>query len=391
MTTDSRRTSTPTAGERIGGLSWAHFLNDGAANFLPGILPAILLTLNLSVGLAGSIMAALLIGQGLQPFVGLVADRIGGRSLMIAGILGTSLGVVLIAFVHTVTVLVIALLLIGLCNSLFHPQMLAATRQIAARRQATAMSVVLVGGEIGRGLWPAIASFVVVLAGREWLAVLAIPGIATAFVLLRWAPVLSPQRKATAIDWRKNALPLGALVAFCSLRGLVVFTLITFLPLLWIHHGGSMTLGASLIAVFYVVGVIGNLGGGWLGDRIRKRSVLVVSMLATAAATALITIWTGFGLWILVAIGGVFVFSTLPLTVLIGQDIVPEARAFGSGLALGLANAIGAVGLLIISPLADAFGVEAPIWAAFGAAVIALGLAFAMPLPRREQRGTGDG
>lgn len=39
-------------------MSWAHFLNDGAANYLPGVLPAILISLNLSVALAGTIMAA---------------------------------------------------------------------------------------------------------------------------------------------------------------------------------------------------------------------------------------------------------------------------------------------------------------------------------------------
>ena len=38
-------------------MSWSHFVNDGAANFLPGVLPAILIGLNLPVALAGTLMA----------------------------------------------------------------------------------------------------------------------------------------------------------------------------------------------------------------------------------------------------------------------------------------------------------------------------------------------
>lgn len=34
-------------------LSWAHFLNDGAANYLPGILPVILVSMGLSTSFAG--------------------------------------------------------------------------------------------------------------------------------------------------------------------------------------------------------------------------------------------------------------------------------------------------------------------------------------------------
>ena len=44
---------------RLLGLGWAHFLNDGAANYLPGVLPAVLVSMGLSVSLAGTLMAAL--------------------------------------------------------------------------------------------------------------------------------------------------------------------------------------------------------------------------------------------------------------------------------------------------------------------------------------------
>jgi FSR family fosmidomycin resistance protein-like MFS transporter len=74
-------------GARLAGLAWAHLLNDGAANYLPGVLPVVLVSLHEPVRLAGVLIAALTIGQAAQPVVGWVADRVGGRSLVVAGLM----------------------------------------------------------------------------------------------------------------------------------------------------------------------------------------------------------------------------------------------------------------------------------------------------------------
>ncbi|MHB1434110.1 MAG: hypothetical protein ACYCVZ_18590, partial [Streptosporangiaceae bacterium] len=49
-------------------------------------------------------------------------------------------------------------------------------------------------------------------------------------------------------------------------------------------------------------------------------------------------------------------------TVLIGQDIFPENRSMGSGIALGLANAIGAVLVLGIGFLVNTHDVSTVFW-----------------------------
>ena len=141
---------------RLAGMSWAHFLNDGAANYLPGVLPAILISMNLSVALAGTIMAALLMGQALQPLVGLLADRVGGRIMVVAGLAGSSLGGALVGFVSGFWSLLAVLALIGIYNSFFHPQALAGIRQLGGKKPGMAMSAFMVGGEVGRGVWPVI-------------------------------------------------------------------------------------------------------------------------------------------------------------------------------------------------------------------------------------------
>lgn len=368
---------------RLSGLSWSHFLNDGAANYLPGVLPAILIQLHLSVALAGTIMAALLIGQGLQPLFGLLADRIGGRILTVCGLLGSSLGGALLGLVASVPWLIVVLVMIGVSNAMFHPQALAAVRSLAGARRGLAMSVFLVGGEIGRGVWPVLAGALITSGGRFWLCALALPGLLTLPWLLRWAPALPARRTdAQPIAWAQHARPLALLVAFCALRAFVIFALITLMPLIWAAQGGALTVGASLITVVLVVGIVGNLGGGWLSDRMGSRLILVVSLLATAGLTAVFMAANGPWLWLIGGALGIVLFATLPLTILIAQDILPENPSFGAGMALGLANALGALGVIAVGPVAAAYGAVGALWMAVAAALVAAIIGFIVPVHR---------
>lgn len=373
------------ADTRLAGLSWSHFLNDGAANYLPGILPALLVQMDMSVALAGTIMAALLVGQGLQPLVGLIGDRIGGRAFVVAGLFGSSAGGALISVVDSPLLLMCVLVLIGISNSLFHPQALAGVRLLAHRRQGTAMSVFLIGGEVGRGVWPAVASWVVVRWGMDMLWVLALPALFTLPLLWHWAPSLPARdREVAPIAWRRHAKPLSLLVAFCALRALMIFSVITFVPVLWSAGGGSLTAGASFITVLMVIGVIGNLAGGRIADFSGTRPILVTAMAAACLLLVLFVQLDGYWLWVVLAALGIALFSTLPLTILIAQDVLPENRSFGSGLALGLANALGALAVIVLGPVAEYWGAAAPLWVAAACAAVALVLALILPNHRPD-------
>ncbi|HZD66154.1 MAG TPA: MFS transporter [Acidimicrobiales bacterium] len=349
------------------GMTWAHLLNDGAANYLPGVLPAVLVSLHAPVRLAGVLIAALTVGQALQPVVGWVADRIGGRSLVVTGLLLNSLGGGLLGFAHRMGVLITLLLLIGIGNSFFHPQALAGVRSMLAGRRGLLMAVFLVGGELGRGLWPTVASLVVVHLGLSGLWVVALPGILTVPLLFRWAPPLPPRsRQGQRRRGRHRAWPLSLLIAYRSARALTTYALVTFIPILWHLRGGTLVEGASVITTMLVVGVIGNLGGGHLADMLGRRPVLVASAIATAALIVPVVILQGAAMWLSAGLLGIAMFLTAPTTVLIGQDLFPENRSMGSGIALGLANGIGAVLVLVIGLLVTSNGVEPVLWVVAG-------------------------
>ncbi len=372
---------------RLLGLSWAHLLNDGASNYLPGVLPAVLATLGEPVRMAGVLVTALTIGQALQPVTGRLADRIGGRSLVLLGLFMTSAGGGLLGVAHNTATLIVLLVLIGIGNSFFHPQAVAGVRSMLAGRQGLLTSVFLVGGEIGRGLWPTAASLVVAHLGLLDLWIVAIPGLVTVPFLLRLVPALPPKPShGRAIRLREHARPVGLLVGYQGTRTLAIYAFVTFIPILWTSRGGSLVSGASIITTMTVVGVVGNLAGGQLADRLGRRPILLGSALATAALIVPVAYLPGPWVWIVAALLGIAVFFTSSTTVLLGQDIFPENPSMGSGIGLGFANGLGAL-LVFIIGLGIGSNVLAVFWVLAGlslaSAVLTLAFDSALMHPPR--------
>ncbi len=346
----------PTSGTfRSGGwgplatLSWSHLLNDGASNYLPGVLPAVLTSVGEPVQMAGGLMAVLVAGQTLQPVAGWVSDRLGGKAMVSAGLALTSIGGGLLGVVNSTALLIVVLALIGAGGAFFHPQALAGVRKMLAGRHGLITSVFLVGGEIGRGVWPTVAGFIVATLGLGGLWILAVPGLVTLPLLYHHTPRLDPKpHSGEPIAWRAQRRPLALLVAYRSIQALVAYAMATFIPIRWHLRGGSLVAGASIITTMITVGIIGNLLGGHLVDRIGRRPVMVASAVAIAVLIVPVTYVGGAWLWISAGGLGIALFLATTATILIGQDIFPGNASMGSGIALGFTNGIGALALFIV-------------------------------------------
>jgi FSR family fosmidomycin resistance protein-like MFS transporter len=366
---------------RLAVLTFAHFLNDGAVNFLPGVLPAVLVRLALPNADAGLIMSALLVGQGLQPFMGWLSDRYGQGWFFVPGLSLSLLGGALVGLADRFWVLIAILFAIGIGNAAFHPPGLAMARRIAREERASfVMSVFLVGGEIGRGLGPLLASLLILGWGFHGLLILAVPILCFVPLLprtIRPAAHRVPHPiPATQRSWTRRVRPLWPLLLFAGLRATLVYASVTFIPILWHDRGGSLIVGASLVSVQLIVGVVGNLGGGWLADRLGRRPLLVLMGLLSPLLLGVYLVlpmpWAYLDLGVL----GISLFATLPVTILIGQDRSQGEPAFGSGVALGLGNALGAMGLLALGALIPLVGVEGALGGAIAAGLLAVPVAW---------------
>jgi FSR family fosmidomycin resistance protein-like MFS transporter len=378
---DHSDTSAQSTRATLSVMAWAHFLNDGYINYLPAVLPVLLGKLDIPLALVGSLILALQgLGSILQPFMGWGADRMGGRIFILVGLGLSMLGASLIGLAPNYGLLLGLLLVAGLGNSIFHPQALASARTLAQGRAGLMMSLFLIGGELGRGIWPSVAGLLVAGLGLHGLWLFAIPGALT-LVLLAWlAPSLPPQPHRSALTaWSEQRGAVLALVGFVGLRGMTMFGVVTFVPLLWHERGGSLIGGASLISVMLVVGILGNLLGGALADRIGRRPILIGSSLLSALFLAFFLFTHGFWLWVALALLGVAVFATAPVTMLVGQDLFPASQSTGSGIALGVGNALGAVAVFAFSFAAPQYGLGAVLWFIAGLSLLGLPLAWILP------------
>ncbi len=371
------------ASTRLGlaALAWAHFLNDGYINYLPAVLPVLLERFHIDLALVGSLILAIQgIGSLLQPIIGWRADRAGGRSYVLLGLGMSALGASVIGLAPGYWPLLGFLTIAGLGNAAFHPQALASARSITGKREGTAMSIFMIGGELGRGLWPVVAGLLVISLGLHSLWLFAIPGAITLLLLLRFVPRLpSQQTQAVRKAWQNNRGSVLALVGFVGLRQMVSYGVVTFVPLLWYARGGSLVAGASLISVMLVVGILGNFSGGILADRVGRRPVIISSSLFSGGLVALFLFSHGVWLWASLGLLGIAVFATAPVTILIGQDLFPKSHSLASGIALGAGNAAGALAVFVLGFVADAYGISAAMWWIAGLSLLGLPLAWVLP------------
>jgi len=206
-------------------------------------------------------------------------------------------------------------------------------------------------------------------------------------LLLPHLPPQRPSARPASPSPRGPEANLGkvvSIVAFQGLRATATFGLMTFVPLLWHQRGGSLVGGASLLTALLVVGIVGNLAGGWLADRVGRRLLLVISSLLGAGLLALFVHSQGVASWISMGLTGIALFSSLPVAMLISQDAFPGRRSMASGLALGSGNAVGALVTFGLGPVAAHLGLVVVFWLLVAALLLSVPIAALLPGRRGE-------
>lgn len=345
----------------LAGLAWLHFISDGASNFLPGVLPAVLVAVDRPPALAGVLMFALVAGQALQPVAGLFHRALGGHRLLWLGATGTAIGLGLVGSTPDLPWLLVVLAMIGVANACFHPQALATARAYAGRRGHFGVALMLLGGEIGEGAWPLIAGAAVAWGSLTSLWIPALAVLVTLPIACRWIPAPAAATDAWRVRLRGRMGATARLLTYVTLRGFVAIGAVTYLPILWKDHGGDLVGGAALVAALAITGMLGLLVGSQLADRAGRRPILIAAGPLMAIGLALVAFGNPIALWAGAALTGFAAFATYAVTTLAGQDLFPENVQFGSGIAFGLGNALGAglaavVGLLVRPwPISDLF------------------------------------
>jgi FSR family fosmidomycin resistance protein-like MFS transporter len=373
-------------------LASAHMMVDAFGNIYAPLLPLLIPRLGLSLFMAGTFaMLFQLSASVAQLAFGHLADRWRPRLLLTVG---PFLAIVILGFVGTATskVMLGAILMIGgLGTAAFHPPAAALAHRLGGPQAGLAMSVHITGGTVGLALGPLVFAPFVEHVGVSWSPLLALPALGVVWMFARSVPrfeINAGGRGGGVGALRPYAVPLTLLYVIVVLRTLTSLSIATFVPVLVTQRGFPVGTAGTIVAVYLAASGVGGFMGGPLADRFGARRVIILSLLAAVpflvAAPALHGVW----FTVVLAIGGLFLQSTLPVNVTFGQAIAPVSAATVSSLMMGFAWGTGGLSVPLVGMLADRIGIERTL--ALLGLVPVMAAAAAWPLPRELSSASGE-
>lgn len=377
-------------------LTLAHAATDINQGAIPVLLPFFIAQHNLTYAAAAVIVfTTTLVSTITQPVFGIVADRLSRPWLMPFGVLLAGLGLSCVGLAPTYETGLIAVGLSGIGVAAFHPEGARLANRFAGDKKATIMSIFATGGQLGFAIGPLIATFALLKWGIKGTAFMAVPAIGVTVLIAFVLPGLWNYHggvgvKATqaggGVDFWGAFILLSVLVLF---RSVIFYGINTFLPLFWINVlQQSKAAGASALTVFFASGVVGNLIGGRLADRVGFRPAILTEF---ALVMVLLPIFAytsnpSWAIFLLIPIGLMFSASVGPLVVL-GQSYLPNRIGLASGVTLGLAFSFGGITTPLFGWIADRHGLHAAIVVLSFLPVICTGLTALLPKPKTASIG----
>jgi FSR family fosmidomycin resistance protein-like MFS transporter len=354
----------------LGGIGFAHMLNDMIQSLILAIYPILKNDFSLSFAQVGLITLTFqLTASMLQPLVGLLTDRRPMPYSLPVGMGFTLCGLLLLATAPTFPVLLMAAALVGSGSSVFHPESSRVARMASGGQHGLAQSLFQVGGNIGSAIGPLLAAWIIVPFGRgsvAWFSLAALLGIVVLLQVGRWyASHRSIIGKSRSRHFEILSLSRNKIIGALVVLGLLIFSKFFYLASIssyytfyLIHKFGVSVPGSQIyLFVFLAAVAVGALIGGPIGDRVGRKWVIWVSILGAAPFTLLLPhvdlLWTA----VLTIVIGLVLSSAFSAILVYAQELIPGRIGMVSGLFFGFAFGMGGIGAAVLGGLADTHGI----------------------------------
>ncbi len=279
----------------------AHMMSHVYQFSLPPLFPLLVADFNVSYTALGLVLSVFSIATALgQVPCGFVVDRIGGRRVLIGGLLIQSIAIGLVAFAGSYWSLLALFTIAGLAHSVYHPADYSIlSRTVPERRLGRAYTLHSFSGNIGTAIAP--MTMVSLTALWDWRAaflLIGVVGLAFAIALIPFGSRLDGTEPESPRNARSGGLGglragIGLLVStpilLCFLFFIIMNTAFTgvraFAPsaLVGIYSMPLATANGALTG-FILGGAAGILAGGVLADRLGARSITaVIGLLGSGA------------------------------------------------------------------------------------------------------------
>lgn len=353
-------------------MGFVHMLNDSIQAVVPAMFPILEQSMGLSFLQLGALAFAInMTSSVLQPVVGWLTDKRPSPYALPIGLMFTLVGVIGLALAPGFWSALGSAALIGLGSATFHPEGSRVAYMAAGAKRGTAQSIYQVGGNGGQAMAPLITAFILVPLGQIgalWFALVTLLAIALLFYIASWykKQLVRLTRK------RRETVTLQPKVERWVI-GLAIFLLVFLVfARTWYHasitnfytfylmetYQLSISQAQVYIFLFLAAGAVGTFCGGPLADRIGKRNVLTFSMLGSVPLTLWLPHAGPLAAYLIITLTGFILLSSFAVSVVYAQELLPGKIGTVSGLIVGLAFGMGAIGSVALGWLADWLGLR---------------------------------
>lgn len=361
----------------MGVLSAAHTLNDMYSNYIPALLPFLVISLGVNATKAAILVSVFSLSSSLaQPVFGYFLDKQGIRWLVHVGTLWMSVWLSLSGYIKQFPLLVVICALAGLGTAAFHPQASTMISIISRQKKAIFLSFFVACGNIGFALSLLVLPPFFEHFGLRATIFTIIPGIIVAVLLYFFAPK-QEYLKGTATPFSEVLSSISAaskelliIILVIAIRSLVYTGLLTIFPL-YFSNKVLLVSWNNLMFIMLFCGAIGGVIGGFLSNRFGRKKLIVFSLILTTPLLYGFTNTTGLISTILLALAGASLLSSFSVTIVQAQEVIPNNKSLASGISMGFATGIGSLLVIPIGRIGDLYGLPSAISLLFALPVLA--------------------
>jgi FSR family fosmidomycin resistance protein-like MFS transporter len=356
----------------LAAISFCHLLNDLMQSIVPAVYPILKTSYHLDFGQIGLItLTVQLTASLLQPLVGMYADRRPAPYSLAIGMGFTLIGLLLLANAPSYSAVLVAVGMVGVGSSIFHPESSRVARMASGGQHGLAQSLFQVGGNAGTSLGPLLAAFIVLRRGQESIAWFSIAALIAMIILVRvgaWYKahrstrgILKPRSEADGAhpSSKRVTMAIVILVALTFSKFVYMASLSSYYIFFLISRFHLSVENAQLhLFVFLASVAAGTIAGGPIGDRIGRKHVIWWSILGILPFTLVLPYANLFWTLPLTVVIGLLLASAFPAIIVYAQELVPGKVGMISGLFFGLAFGMAGLGAALLGRLADATSIQ---------------------------------
>ncbi len=335
-----------------------HIVNDTSSNTLSGLLPVLTSLFGLSYLLAGIVVLVSNVTSSiLQPFFGYVFDRTKATWLIEIGLAANCIGMSLMGILPNYATLLLIVGIAGLGGAAFHPPAFSIIVKSSNTGRGRSIGIFTSTGNVGFFLGPVAVGVLVSTLGPQGMLFLLPIGLATAALLFKVKPTKeqdTPLTRGKGVPADKRLLVL--LMSITALRSITIQSATTFLPLYLVTEGNSLLAATSIASFWLAIGVLGQIAGGFLSDRVGRRPVIVISLLTGGIVFYGFLATTGFFSMLLLAISGALLYASWSVIMAMSSEAAPSNIGTVTGLMLGFSIGVGGVAAMGFGAVADMIG-----------------------------------